>query len=494
MSHKIYSRFIAPALLMLCCAPLLAAGPELAQAPSLKSSGPPEWPGAFDDVYRVLLSNLRPPEPPFTTYYVLPGPKFAKEIYLWDTAFIAQVWKWWDLGIAQQVFFPLFQFSRNGMLPHSLKQGPQFKDSQPPVLSWSIWKLYQFNRDRAWLEKVYPYLRDYNDWLYRERRMANGLFFWDNRFESGIDNSPRFTNRSATKVIPMQKFAAIDLCSYMVNDNLALANMAETLGKNEDAAQYRKNAEELKVLVNKYLWDEKDGLYYDFDFGKNQFVKVKSIASLTPLFAGIPDAAQAKRLRDHALDPAEFNTLIPLPSVALDDPTYQLDMWRGPVWINTAYMVILGMDDYGYKKEAAELSWNLVDGVYQVWKKTGKFYEFYHPQKFEIKGVHRKTGDLGTNFDRGDAPTADFVGWTGLVDNLVIEVLFGLEKTGDKWTMTPNFPEAATGKLFTLSLPSDNLEITLEIKSSDQISARVIQNQKARVFELGPGNSASWSE
>ncbi len=466
--------------------------PELKSAPALTVSRNQVWGRAFDDVYRILLSNLREPEAPFTTRYVLPGPKFQKEIYLWDTAFIAQVWKWRDLGVSREIFFPLFQSARNGMLPHILDRSGKIKDSQPPVLAWSIWRLYQFAPDHSWLEQVYPYLRDYNDWLYRERRMGNGLFFWDNRFESGLDNSPRFTNRSATKVIPMQKFAAIDLCSYLVMDNLSLARMAEALGKKDDAEAFRKKADDLKILINQNLWDEKDGIYYDRDFASDRFIRVKSIASLIPLFAGIPDQAQARRLRDHIMNPAEFNTLIPLPSISRDDPTYQLDMWRGPVWINTAYLVILGLKDYGYKKEAGELTWKLVDGVFQVWSKTGTYYEFYHPEKLEIKGLHRKTGDLGTNFDRGDAPTADFVGWTGLVDNLVMEVLFGLGKNGECWTLDPNLPGPAEGLILSLSIPSENLQIDLAPDKNGLVKARVIQEQKLMTFELKPGKNAAW--
>jgi len=492
MKGNKYLRLTPLILLIVFLFAASAPTPELKQAPALAISNNPLWDRGFGDVYRILLTNLREPEPPFTTRYVLPGPKFQKEIYLWDTAFIAQVWKWWQIGVAREIFFPLFQFQRNGMLPHSISPGGKIKDSQPPVLAWAIWELYQFDPDRAWLEKVYPYLRDYNAWLYRERRMKNGLFFWDNRFESGLDNSPRFTNRSATKVIPMHQIAAIDLCSYLVMDNLSLARMAEVLGKAEDAQAFRRKAEEIKALINQNLWDEKDGRYYDFDYNKNQLVRVKSIASLLPLFAGVPNQAQAKKLRDQIMNPAEFNTLIPLPSVSRDDPAYQLDMWRGPVWINTAYLVILGLQDYGYKNEAAELSWKIVDGVFQVWEKTGTFYEFYHPEKISLKGLHRKTGDLGTNFDRGDAPTKDFVGWTGLVNNLVIEILFGLEKNGDQWTLRPNLPAAAAGHIFSLSLPGEHLQIDLEPEANGLVKARVIQNQKLMTFELKAGENAGW--
>jgi len=470
----------------------LAAEPEL-NAPSLMvQKGHDYWDKAFADSYRLLTLNLKPPEPPFTTRYVVPGPKFKKEVYLWDTAFIALVWRWRDASVAQEIFLPLFAIAKpDGMIPHS---SLQTRDSQPPVLSWALWRIFQATGDRAYLERVYPCLKNYNRWLYAERSMPNGLFFWDNRYESGLDNSPRFTNRSATRIRDLSKIAAVDLCSYMVMDDLSLAQLAEAIGRKEDAAEFRKKARALKELVNHYLWDEKDGLYYDFDFKKNRLVKINSNSSFLPLCAGIPSRTQAQKLVSHIMDPAEYNTLIPLPTIALNDPNFFLDMWMGPSWLNLDYLVILGMKDYGFNAEAADLAWKLADGLYQVWSRDHTFYEFYDPQSLEIKNLHRKTGIPATWCGREDTPVKDFVGWTGLVNNLVIEVLFGLSKNGDAWTLRPYLPGQASGQTFSLSLPPESLEISLEVKSPEQIRAIARKNQKQMTFELGAGKSAAWQE
>lgn len=470
----------------------LAGEPELKPVPCLKlANGPDYWAPAFADIYRLLALNLKPPEPPFKTRYAVPAPKFKKEVYLWDTAFIALVWQWRDADVAQEIFLPLFEIAGpDGMIPHS---SLQTNDSQPPVLSWSVWRIFQATGDRSYLEKVYPALKNYNLWLYQKRTMPNGLFFWDNRFESGLDNSPRFTNRSATRIRDLSRLAAVDLCSYMVMDDLALAQMAEVLGRKDDAAEFRKKAQALKELVNRYLWDEKDGLYYDFDFKKNRLVKINNNCSFLPLAAGIPGQDQAQKLLRHIMDPAEYNSLIPLPTIALNHPNFFLDMWMGPVWLNIDYLIILGMKDYGFNAQASELTWKLADGLYQIWSRDRTFYEFYDPQSLEINNLHRKTGTWGTLSGREDTPVRDFVGWTGLVNNLVIEVLFGLSKKGESWTLRPCFPPQSSGRIFSLSLPADNLEVSLELKSPDQIKALVLQSGKSMSFELGAGRSASWA-
>ena len=50
-----------------------------------------------------------------------------------------------------------------------------------------------------------------------------------------------------------------------------------------------------------------------------------------PLFAGICDDEKAKKLVEHLTNPKEFRTEFPIPSISIDDSTYGIDMWKGPV-------------------------------------------------------------------------------------------------------------------------------------------------------------------
>ena len=201
----------------------------------------------------------------------------------------------------------------------------------------------------------------------------------------------------------------------------------------------------LRELASRYLWEETAGLYFDRDACSGDFVKSRTIASLLPLWAGIPDARQAERLCRHILDPAAFNTLLPLPSVALNDQAFEKDMWRGPVWLNVAFSVICGLQRYGFYPEAADLAFRLCDGVYRTFWQTGRIYEFYDPQQPGVEELHRKRGNLWKRLTLGAKPVADFVGWSGLVNTLLIENMLGLRNGSRGVEITPRFPPQAEG-------------------------------------------------
>lgn len=429
------------------------------------------WPGGFNGLYVELLNNLRMPEGPFKTRFAQPGPAFKSDAYLWDTAFIAQVWKPWDVKTAQEITFAILDHADQGRLRHVYSAAEYSPLTQPPLMAWSVWELYVWSQDRAYLARAYPVLKDYNHWLYANRTLPGGLFFWKHADESGLDNAPRFTAADTKPIIKIETLAAVDLSSYMVVDNESLAKMAEALGKPNEAALFQKQAAELKDLMNSKLYDPETGYYYDRDMAADKLLKIKTIASLLPLFAGIPDPARAQVLRDHVMNEKEFNSPFPLPSVALDDPTFEKDMWRGPVWINTAYMVILGLERYGFSVEAAELSFKVADGVFRNHQLTGDYFEFYDPTKDGIKELHRE-GNGGKLFARGDKPKDHFVGWTGLAGNLVIEHLVGFHKTaGQRW-IQPRFPASAQGATIKLAIPQEGLDLELTLNPGGKITGK----------------------
>ena len=96
-------------------------------------------------------------------------------------------------------------------------------------------------------------------------------------------------------------------------------------------------------------------------------------------------------------------------------------MWRGPVWYNMAYSGVLGMERYGYHEEAAMLARKLVAGVFETWKNKKNFYEFYDPERYDIKELHRKKGNWWKQIQLGSKPVNRFAGWTALANTMVLE-------------------------------------------------------------------------
>lgn len=400
----------------------ISSPPPLAPTNVSMESG---WNEAFADVFHILCKNLKTPNTLFRGYRAHPGPNYHGA-YLWDSAFITQIWMYWDPHIAQEIVTWILKFqTKEGLLPHAvaeiLVKPIRINDSQPPLLAWASWRIFERSHDVKFLAKVYPGLLKYHEWLKRERRHADGLYFWKTAYESGIDNSPRFADRKESWFDDTTKLASVDISSYVALSTEALAHMARVLNKAEDQVRLNQEYFALKKIMNEKLWDDQDGTYYDFDYRKLSFVKFNTISNLTPMVAGIPDEFKAARLMRDIMDQHRYHTLIPFPSVARDDKSFVKDMWRGPVWINMAYLGVLGVQRYGYHKEASELSHAIVKGVFETWKNTGEFYEFYDPERYDIKELTRKKGNLWKRLTLGSKPVKELVGWSGLTNTLIYE-------------------------------------------------------------------------
>jgi hypothetical protein len=423
------------------------------------------WSQGFAAVNAALLFNLQKPDVLSPSRYAYPAPVF-RAIYLWDSAFIAQIWKLWDPQVAFDILHSVVALREGARLQHYVSDMGGSKFTQPPLVAWSFVGLKPHVDDdafRRWANILYEPLRDYHRWLYAHRQLSNGLFAWAHPYESGVENAPRFGTRDESRLIDTTQFAAPDFCAYMVLSSESLSAMAQCLGLEQEALAHQREAQNLKELTNRILWDETEGLYFDRDALSGDFVKSRTIASLLPLWAGIPDARQAERLCRHIIDAAAFNTAIPLPSVALNDEAFEKDMWRGPVWLNVAFGVICGLQRYGFYLEAADLAFRLCDGVYRTFWQTGRIYEFYDPQRTGVEELHRKRGNLWKRLTLGAKPVANFVGWSGLANTLLIETLFGLRNGPRGLQATPRFPLQAEGLAFSLTLPRHELLIELNI-------------------------------
>ncbi|MHA1393970.1 MAG: MGH1-like glycoside hydrolase domain-containing protein [Promethearchaeota archaeon] len=379
----------------------------------------------YNEVFRLLDLNLIKPFGKIKTYFSVPAPKYPAP-YLWDTAFISQIWRIWDPKIAFEILKPFLYLQRNdGACPKEIAFGifPNYKITNPPLLSWVLNEICKFQNDYSIFEKepeLYEALRKFNNYFYKNR-LKNGLFFWKHAYESGLDNSPRFANTSESKFYDIENVWAVDLNSWMVLDNISLAEIAFQTNKKEDYEIFKNKAEELIVKINEILWNEDEAMYFDYNFQKKKHIKIKTIASFFPLIAGIPRKEQAEKLVMHLKNENEFNTEIPLPTVSLDDPNFEKDCWRGPVWINTAYIVIKGLQKYGYFNLSCQFTYKILKGVAKTLENEGSIYEFYDPECYYIHKLNRKKGNFLKKITLGNKPVKKFVGWSGLVNTLLIE-------------------------------------------------------------------------
>jgi neutral trehalase len=202
-----------------------------------------------------------------------------------------------------------------------------------------------------------------------------------------MDNTPRYGN------------GWVDMSSQMIIQYNNLAFMCGKLGLKEKEQQFRAEAKLIADRINKYCWNEEDGLYYDVDSHGNQ-VKFKTVACFWPMLAGTASEDQCRRLVVNLTDTSTFWRKIVFPSLAADEKDYNPmgGYWLGGVWAPTNYAIIEGLEAYGYHELARKASYNYIDGIYRVYDSTGTFWENYMPDYY-IPPQRSKP---------------DFVGWTGI--------------------------------------------------------------------------------
>lgn len=369
------------------------------------------------EIIKLLLNNRRVAK---NLQYTVPSPDTYPYQWLWDSCFHAIILTHFNVTDAKKEILSLLsaQFD-NGLIPHMIywdKESPNDfpviewgkKDTstitQPPMIAYGVWTIYQKDKDISFIKKVYPNLYHFYRYLLTERDPhENHLIGIMNPDESGEDNSPRFDiplglpprhsfkeNTQKRLGLVAQhincKFDApfcmrnffwvkdVPFNAIMVENLKLLAKIAKKLGHVEDAGFFIKEAENINLAMRKLMFE--DGLFWS-TFGKNyQKIKVKTWAIFTPLFAKILTHGEAKNLVEkHLLNPKEFWTEFSIPTVSIDESSFDPQgFWRGPVWIATNWFIYKGLQNYGFDDLAKQIK----ESSLALLEKSG-FREYFNP-------------------------------------------------------------------------------------------------------------------
>ncbi len=123
---------------------------------------------------------------------------------------------------------------------------------------------------------------------------------------------------------------------------------------------------------------EADDLY-DYDLIKKGWIEKRTIASLIPIYTGIIPKEKIHVLVkwiDHAHYCGQGNCHVAaLPSTDLHESYFrEANYWRGPIWVNTNWMIYLGLLKYGYRERAEQIK----QGIFELALNHG-FREYYDP-------------------------------------------------------------------------------------------------------------------
>lgn len=264
-----------------------------------------------------------------------------------------------------------------------------------PFARTALMAVKQFELEQLLLP-AYEASAKYDAWLTRYRnKKGTGLVEVACHWDTGHDNSTRhagqpdhFPDYDTKRYPDCPYFLAPDMSATKYGGRVAMAEMADMLGRPREAELWRESAEELRAAIMKYTFDESSCMFYDLrDDG--EFNLCKSDALTRVLQEHIPDQKLFERIFDlHIDDPREFWTPYPLASMAVNDPRFVWGFpdnnWGGAAQAHAAMRVPLWMEHYG--KLAHERV--LMEKWLEAMVRAGEFMQQMNPFSGEFNTTH----------------------------------------------------------------------------------------------------------
>ncbi|RMG68304.1 MAG: glycoside hydrolase [Calditrichaeota bacterium] len=307
--------------------------------------------------------------------------------------------------------------------------------TMPPVHAIAARRIYQFagDRDQAreWLEAIYPKIFALHEYFYRERDPhQEGLVYIRHPWESGLDNSPTwdeplkaiqidksqlppYERKDLKKGVPASQRPSdedydrfvylVDLfrrlnydeqaiyseCPFLVQDplfNSILAQATEDLieiGKllGKDTGRLEECYQQTNRALREKLWDPTHGAFDTYDLRAGRLIETETASGFMPLLSGAPTREMAatiyRFLESNSFCTMHNNACFSIPNYNLEgeylDPA---NYWRGPVWINTNWLLMQGLKRYGFKQKAMSVREDIIELV----RRWG-FHEYFDPFK-----------------------------------------------------------------------------------------------------------------
>ena len=351
--------------------------------------------------------------------YIVPGGRFT-ETYYWDSYFTM-------LGLAESGRSDLMKcmadnfawmIERYGHIPNG-NRTYYLSRSQPPVFALMV-ELFEEDGVRGARRYLEHLKMEYAFWMdgagsllpnqaYRRVvRMPDGALlnrYWDDRdtprdeswfedvetarrsgrppnevyrdlragAESGWDYSSRWLrdcNRLAS--IRTTQFIPIDLNAFMFKLENTIANISALNGDRQTESEFRHRASERRAAVTRYLWDEEQGCFRDYDWRREQLA-LFSAASVVPLYVGMATHEQADRL-DTAI-----RTRLLTPGGILATEYESGQQWDYPNgWAPLQWMAVQGFKLYGNDALGNEIARSWLKMVSHFYQEHHKLIEKYH--------------------------------------------------------------------------------------------------------------------
>lgn len=202
------------------------------------------------------------------------------------------------------------------------------------------------------LEKFDSYL-----WNVRDSDRDGCLESWC-KYDTGEDHALRYGDApddwdkeippDHCQIVPM---ASLDIMSFSYSARETLSKIFLIKGNTSRADQWLKKARSIQKTIQAYLWDESKGACFDRD-KNHKSMNVMTHNSLRAMYWNSLTPYMAHEfVTRHLLNPEEFWTPMPLPSVAVNDPLFrniETNNWSGQPEALTYQRAIRALEQYGY--------------------------------------------------------------------------------------------------------------------------------------------------
>lgn len=219
---------------------------------------------------------------------------------------------------------------------------------------------YLIGRDQAYLDLLYSSLERFDEYLWRVRDSdGDGCLETWCKYDTGEDHAMRYGDApdAWTEEVPPEgcevvPIASIDVMSFSYAARETLGDISRIMKKEELAQRWYVRAKQVQTKIREYLWSEERGACLDRD--KNHKVMPVMIHnSIRAMYWNSLTQDMADRfVQEHLLNPEEFWTKMPLPSVAVNDPLFRnvtTNNWSGQAEALTYQRMIRASDNYGYE-------------------------------------------------------------------------------------------------------------------------------------------------
>jgi len=409
---------------------------ELWQQLTRTSVSPPRW-----------SSLLALPEP-----YVVPGGRF-REIYYWDSYFtmLGLIESGREDLVRSMVANFAFLIDTYGHVPNGTRTY-YLSRSQPPFFFLMVGLLGGADPAAAYAHFLPQLRREYAFWMRGAAEVHRGATrarvvgmpdgsilnrYWDDRdtprdesyredtelarksgrparrlyrdiraaAESGWDFGSRWLADTRTlATIDTTDIVPIDLNSLLFGLEQAIRSGCERTHEHACAGEFTEHAAKRQAAIDHYLWDERSGVYLDYQRRAGARVPHVSAATLYPLFLSVASTRQARFVA------TTVRSVLLKRGGIVTTPLKTGEQWDAPNgWAPLQWIAIEGLRRYGDARLAESIACRWMLNVERVYSRSGKLVE-----KYDVIDTDREGGG-------GEYPLQDGFGWTnGVMRKLMV--------------------------------------------------------------------------